>query len=163
MALESVDLLTLLKRVRKPIAEVAVASEVEPKPEPAPEPAVESQSPLPYTGPVAMLGESASELAELRMELFNDEVLIQRMLGLLYRSKKKNPNSGFISILDMEKILSIEREGAAFVMMYMKTQKVIEMDDKSRMAITVPGIIYLRSVLGIQGAPTVATVADPES
>jgi len=110
-----------------------------------------------------MLGESASELAELRMELFNDEVLIQRMLGLLYRSKKKNPNGGFISILDMEKILSIEREGAAFVMMYMKTQKVIEMDDKSRMAITVPGIIYLRSVLGIQGAPTVATVDDPES
>ena len=54
----------------------------------------------------------------------------------------------------MERTLNIEREGATFVMSYMKTQKVIEMDDKSRMAITVPGIDYLRGVIGLHAATT---------
>ena len=159
MALESVDLLTLLKRVRKPAGEVDV------EPETVKEVAV-AQGPVEMAAEAKLAPtrqESMADLADLRAELFNDEVLIQRILGMLYRAKKKNPNSGYISILDMEKILNIEREGGAFVMMYMKTQKVIEMDDKSRMAITVPGIIYLRSVLGIQGTPTVAIADDPES
>ena len=63
----------------------------------------------------------------------------------------------------MERILNIEREGATFVMAYMKTHRLIEMDDKSRMAITVPGIDYLRRVLGIHHAPSqTAPAADPE-
>ena len=100
------------------------------------------------------------ELADLRDELLSDEVLIQRILGLLYRCKKENPNGGYISILDMERLLNIEREGASFVMSYMKTLKIIEMDDKSRMAITVPGIDYLRGVLGLRTA--VSTSSSPE-
>ncbi|HEU0123432.1 MAG TPA: hypothetical protein VFQ91_23080 [Bryobacteraceae bacterium] len=141
MALESVDLLSLLKRARKTGAApesaeaetpgIAAAAEANPDAVP---PQVHAEE----------------ELADLRAELVNDEVLIQRILGLLYRHKKKNPNGGYISILDMERTLQIEREGATFVMSYMKTQKVIEMDDKSRMAITVPGIDYLRRVLGVQ-------------
>jgi hypothetical protein len=151
MALESVDLLSLLKRARKSAAQEslpagAVAVEERP-PAPAEAPA-EPSAPAPTT---VKLQEEV-ELAHLRAELLGDEVLIQRILGLLYRCKKKNPNGGFISILDMEKTLGIEREGATFVMGYMKTTKIIEMDDKSRMAITVPGIDYLRGVLGLQAA-----------
>ena len=147
MALESVDLLALLKRARKPAGEydaphedgergesvVAVAAE-----------AVAANPAAPAAEPDASV-----RIDELRDELSGDEVLLQRILGLLYRCKKKNPNGGYMSILDMERTLGLEREGASFVMSYMKTQKVIEMDDKSRMAITVPGINYLRTVLGV--------------
>ena len=150
MALESVDLLSLLKRARKSTSEPEHSSAIEleadaPVPERNKEP-LKAVTPPP---PVAKIQEEEEELADLRAELFGDEVLIQRILGLLYRCKKTNPSGGFLSILDMEKMLKIEREGAAFVMSYMKTQKIIEMDDKSRMAITVPGIVYLRSVLGL--------------
>jgi hypothetical protein len=144
MALESVDLLSLLKRVRKPMAEAEAES------------VVSTALHAPEPRPIAKIDEQEEELADLRAELFGDEVLIQRILGLLYRCKKKNPNSGYLSILDMERILKVEREGASFVMSYMKTQKIIEMDDKSRMAITVPGIIYLRSVLGLHAGPSAA-------
>lgn len=150
MALESVELLSLLKRARKSTADTVhamdvVVAEAEHRAEPHPDSRKAAISPP----PVAKIQEEEEELADLRAELFADEVLLQRILGRLYRCKKKNPGSGFLSILDMEKILCIEREGAAFVMSYMKTQKIIEMDDKSRMAITVPGIVYLRSVLGL--------------
>ena len=161
MALESVDLLSLLKRARKPVAVAGPAEETV-------EPVATPPSPA---HPMAKLEEQEEELADLRAELFGDEVLIQRILGLLYRCKKKNPNSGFLSILDMERTLKIEREAASFVMSYMKTQKIIEMDDKSRMAITVPGILYLRSVLGLHAglaiaptlAPDTAAESDPEA
>jgi hypothetical protein len=152
MALESVDLLSLLKRARKAAANDAIHEQPV---------AVEERPLAPYVDSAPTVAPSTSqivkpqeeeELADLRAELLSDEVLIQRMLGLLYRCKKKNPNGGFISILDMEKALGIEREGASFVMSYMKTTKIIEMDDKSRMAITVPGIDYLRGVLGLQAA-----------
>lgn len=151
MALDSVDLISLLKRVRRPVTEPARV-----------ELALDSTDPVPPKPiPLAKIEEQEEELADLRAELFGDEVLIQRILGLLYRCKKKNPNSGFISILEMEKILKVGREGASFVMSYMKTQKVIEMDDKSRMSITVPGIIYLRSVLGLHDGPAAAPSLPP--
>ena len=158
MALESVDLLSLLKRARRPAETDAVltkpsaaelAAAVEARPAPPPPPAI----------PGGIKAQEKEELDDLRAELYLDELLIQRILGLLYRCKKKNPNSGFLSILDMERILGIEREGASFVMAYMKTTKIIEMDDKSRMAITVPGIDYLRSLLGLQKAS--ANQAEP--
>ena len=166
MALESVDLLSLLKRARSTsharaaaesaAAEAAAATASLAATATAVAEAQEAATPSPEAAkPVtpAVVGvQEEAELAELRAELLADEVLIQRMLGLLYRCKKKNPHGGFISILDMEKQLGVEREGASFVMSYMKTTKVIEMDDKSRMAITVPGIDYLRGVLGLQSA-----------
>jgi hypothetical protein len=162
MALESVDLLSLLKRARKSSAEpVHATGGVVVKSEHRVEPHLESRQPAIAPPPVAKIREEEEELADLRAELFADEVLLQRILGLLYRCKKKNPGGGFLSILDMEKILCIEREGAAFVMAYMKTQKVIEMDDKSRMAITVPGIVYLRSVLGLGSGANQGAELDP--
>jgi hypothetical protein len=169
MALESVDLLALLKRARKPAGEYdAPHEEAEGELHPplaapaAMAPTVMSREAM--QSAVAVATPTAAEISaaaqrngteesvdidDLRDELSADEVLLQRILGLLYRKKKSNPNAGYISILDMERILGLEREGASFVMSYMKTQKVIEMDDKSRMAITVPGINYLRAVLGV--------------
>ena len=176
MALESVDLLSLLKRARstthaRAAAETAAAEAASATASlAATATAVASEQNIP-DAPAAPVRTTAqpgvgmqeeAELADLRAELLADEVLIQRILGLLYRRKKLNPNGGFISILDMEKHLGVEREGATFVMSYMKTTKVIEMDDKSRMAITVPGIDYLRSVLGLQAASSSSTETEPE-
>ena len=171
MALESVDILTLLKRARKSVAEHAGhAREVEPE-TPQESDSGESKDaqgakpPAKPHPPVPQIDEQA-ELEFIRTELYSDEVLIQRILGMLYRQKKENPFSGFISILDMERNLGLERESATFVMSYMKTHHVIEMDDKSRMSITVPGIDYLRKVFGIHASPTLDSVhqeSTPES
>lgn len=180
MALESVDLLSLLKRARtttsaRATAESAVATAAAEAATSAAslaatataiakEQAASVTPPPPRNGPetAAFRAQEEEELSNLRAELLADEVLIQRILGLLYRCKKKNPNGGFISILDMERQLGVEREGATFVMSYMKTTKVIEMDDKSRMAITVPGIDYLRGVLGLQSSPEPDKHSEPE-
>ena len=158
MAIESVDILTLLKRARKSVAQHAEA-ETAPHQEPASaeatEPAVAKPPAKPHP-PAPQIDEQA-ELEFIRSELYGDEVLLQRILGMLYRQKKENPFSGFISILDMERILGLEREGATFIMSYMKTHRLIEMDDKSRMSITVPGTDYLRKVFGIHASPTIDT------
>lgn len=172
MAIESVDLMKLLNRARKVT------------PEPVAQPATETSDPV--ANAMAALAEAQAEvrlpaaeppvasspqesttsdrdLANLRAELESDETLLRRILGMLYRSKKENPNGGAISILVMEKVLGLEREGAAFVMMYMKSKKVIEMDDKSRLSITVSGIDYLRGVFALRGdGPAGDGEADPE-
>lgn len=151
MALESADIANLLRKVRS--ASVA-AAEV-----PTIDPAELEPAPKPIAPRTVAVQPEESDLADLHAELRADEVLIERILGLLYRAKKRNPNGGAVSILDMEKQLGIEREGAAFVMAYMKSTKVVEMDDKSRLSITVPGIDYLRRSLGID---TMATHAVEE-
>ena len=167
MSLETGDLISLLKRARQSAAAATAAAAPTPfpvpsAPEPTPKPpaavVVEEPPPAPIAQPVhpptaAELAVEAEELASLHIDLYADEIFLQRILGLLYRCKRRNPNGGFISILDMERTLNVEREGATFVMSYMKTHRLIEMDDKSRMAITVPGIDYLRRVLGIASAP----------
>ncbi|MBM3764736.1 MAG: hypothetical protein FJW32_05030 [Acidobacteria bacterium] len=155
MAIETADLASLIRKVRdaqaKPTPEpekpVPSKSAKESKPraqapasEPSPETKPDAQAPAP---------EPAVDIQDLHAELHADELLLERILGLLYRAKKRNPLSGAVSILDMEKALGLEREAATFVMDYMKSTKVIQMDDKSRMSITVIGIDYLRRSLGV--------------
>ncbi|MBM3783583.1 MAG: hypothetical protein FJW30_04440 [Acidobacteria bacterium] len=134
MAMESSDISNLLRKARD-------AAMVPKSQDPAPE------APAPQTLTPEVEGET--DLLDLHAELRSDEVMLERILGLLYRAKKKNPNGGAVSILEMERQLGLEREGATFVMAYMKSTKIIEMDDKSRMSITVPGIDYLRRSLGV--------------
>ena len=172
MSLETGDLISLLKRARQSAAAATAAAAPTLEPEPVtPQPAAQEppsapippapHAPLPPT--VAELAAEADELARIHADLYADEIFLQRILGLLYRRKRLSPNAGFISILDMERILNVEREGATFVMAYMKTHRLIEMDDKSRMAITVPGIDYLRRVLGIHNGPSqVHPAPEPE-
>lgn len=137
MAIETADLASLIRKVRD--------AQVKPAPEPTPlQPPAE-----PPTAAAAPEPAPAVDLLDLHAELHADEVLLERILGLLYRAKKRNPIGGYISILDMEKQLGLEREAATFVMDYMKSTKIIQMDDKSRMSITVPGIDYLRRSLGV--------------
>lgn len=161
MSLETVDLLSVLRRARKSPAVPPVESgAVE---QPAATPPADVAATLP---PVFVKAKESTELADIHAELYSDEMLMRRILGLLYRSKKRNPNSGYVSILDMEKILNVEREGATFIMSYMKTQKVMEMDDKSRMAITVTGINYLRGVFGVHAnslPPIPAPITETDS
>ncbi len=151
MAIETADLASLIRKVR----------DAQGKPAPTPEPLREPPASNP-TEPVKLqrnepLAEPAVDLLDLHAELHADEVLLERILGLLYRAKKKNPLSGAISILDMEKSLGLEREAATFVMDYMKSTKIIQMDDKSRMSITVAGIDYLRRSLGVAKVATSET------
>jgi len=140
MAIETADLASLIRKVRD--AQTKPAPEPEPPApsKPAKEPKARAQAPVP---------EPAVDIQDLHAELHADELLLERILGLLYRAKKRNPLSGAVSILDMEKALGLEREAATFVMDYMKSTKVIQMDDKSRMSITVIGIDYLRRSLGV--------------
>ena len=171
MSLETGDLISLLKRARQSAAAATAAAAPTLEPEPVtPQPAAQEppsapippapHAPLPPT--VAELAAEADELARIHADLYADEIFLQRILGLLYRRKRENPNAGFISILDMERILNVESEGATFVMAYMKSHRLIEMDDKSRMAITVPGIDYLRRVLGIHHVPSQPAQPAPE-
>lgn len=164
MALESVDILTLLKRARKSVAQHGEHETAPSEEHASADPSAEADA-KPHAKPhppVPQIDEQA-ELEFIRTELYGDEVLLQRILGMLYRQKKENPFSGFISILDMERILGLEREGGTFIMAYMKTHRLIEMDDKSRLAITVPGTDYLRKVFGIHASPTLDPVhQEPE-
>lgn len=148
MAIETADLASLIRKVRD--AQVKPAPEPEPLKPPDPQPAPTSR-PQPLAPPTP---EPVVDLLDLHAELHADEVLLERILGLLYRAKKRNPIGGAVSILDMEKSLGLEREAATFVMDYMKSTKIIQMDDKSRMTITVPGIDYLRRSLGVAKVAT---------
>ncbi|MBM3758108.1 MAG: hypothetical protein FJW38_29540 [Acidobacteria bacterium] len=144
MAIETADLASLIRKVRDAHAKPAPEPEPLDPPKSAKEPKPRAQTPAP---------EPAVDIQDLHAELHADELLLERILGLLYRAKKRNPLSGAVSILDMEKALGLEREAATFVMDYMKSTKVIQMDDKSRMSITVIGIDYLRRSLGVAKVP----------
>jgi hypothetical protein len=143
MAMESVDLLSMLNRLRRPVEEVETAEKPEiakQTPEPEVKPVIVAPAPIP---------ESAASLSSLERELRDDDLMLQRILGLLYRAKKKNPNGGAVSILDIERALGLEREEGAFIMYYMKSLRLVQPDDKSRLLITVSGINYLRQVLKV--------------
>lgn len=91
--------------------------------------------------------EERYDILSILKEIEADEELLMRILGMLYRAKKKNPNAGAISIIDMEKQLGLARESGTFVINYMKARKLIETNDKSANMITVEGIEYLRNKL----------------
>jgi hypothetical protein len=158
MSAATSDLSSLLERLRAPkpnatsgnssaAVSVDVAAVVE-------SPSVEAE--VATAAAVAAAGETAAEpavdaeadLQSLLAILQEDEVLLRRMLGYLYRSRKENPSTGgFVSIIILEKAMGLEREGGTFILNYMKSCRMIEADDKSRYSITVAGIGYLRDAL----------------
>lgn len=129
--------------------------------QPAPVAAAPVQAPLPAealppveaavvaasAGAAPPVEEERYDILSILKEIEADEELLMRILGMLYRAKKKNPNAGAISIIDMEKQLGLARESGAFVINYMKARKLIETNDKSANMITVEGIEYLRNKL----------------
>jgi hypothetical protein len=129
----------MLNRVRKPDASKHETPAADPPPapaEPAHPPAVEEAA-----------ASEATDIGSILEEIVRDEELMTRILGVLYRAKKKNPHGGAVAIMPMEKELGIARESASFVLNYMKTKHLIEADDKSRNLITVEGIDFLRARL----------------
>jgi hypothetical protein len=140
MSVSTNDLLSMLNRVRKPDAPAA------PSAAPAPAAAVaEAEHSAPGAGGDD-LGEP-TDIGTILAEIHRDEELMTRILGILYRAKKRSPNGGAVAIMPMERELGIARESATFVLNYMKTKHLIEADDKSRNLITVEGIDFLRERL----------------
>lgn len=86
----------------------------------------------------------ALDLDELGREILHDLEIELKILGMLYREKKREPDIGAIFVADMAKILGVSREALAFPITYLKMSKHIESDDRSRVLITVSGIEYLR-------------------
>jgi hypothetical protein len=95
-----------------------------------------------------MMANDATDVHSILVEIDNDTELMTRILGVLYRAKKKSPNGGAVAIIPMERDLGIPRESSTFVLNYMKSKHYIEADDKSRNLITVEGIDFLRAQLG---------------
>jgi hypothetical protein len=141
MSVSTNDLMSMLSRVRKPDAAAAPPSGPA-----APTPvAVEAEHSAPGAGGDD-LGEP-TDIGTILAEIHRDEELMTRILGILYRAKKRAPNGGAVAIMPMERELGIARESATFVLNYMKTKRLIESDDKSRNLITVEGVDFLRERL----------------
>ena len=174
MSVTTSDLKSMMSRVRKPDAVAAPAAlakppappshlapppphEGPPKPPPTAAPVPADAAPLqPAAVPVEAVtaseevteeAEESTDIGSILGEIMRDEELMTRILGILYRAKKKDPNGGAVAIMPMEKELGIARESATFVLNYMKTKHIIEADDKSRNIITVEGIDFLRARL----------------
>lgn len=86
----------------------------------------------------------------LQRELWADEVLLQRILGLLYLAKKHNTITAALSVLDIERALGLPRETGTFVFSYMKTKNFLVADDKSKFSITTTGVDYLRTTFKVE-------------
>lgn len=145
MSVTATDLKSMLNKVRK--ADLPPPA-TEPDPVPAKaSPASEPQADRPGTSSPSDEDDGSYAVEAILEEINRDEELLLRILGLLYRAKKRSPNSGAVSIIPMEKKLGLERESATFVINYMKARKLIETNDKSANMITVDGIEYLRAKL----------------
>ena len=153
MSVSSNDLKSMLSRVR---GAEGLAQPPKPKqppaPLPPPEEATGSGGAAASAAATAVAEESAetlesesTDIGTILSEIMEDEELMTRILGILYRAKKKTPHGGAVAIIPMERELGIERESATFVLNYMKTKRYIETDDKSRNIITVVGIDFLRA------------------
>ncbi len=156
MSVTSHDLKSMLSRVRKPDADAPSFQPKSPAPPPppvaaVPVPAVAAVGPTAAVEATPTATETAeagpSEAGSVFDEIARDEQLLLGILGILYRAKKKNPLSGAVAIMPMERELGIARESATFVLNYMKTKHYIEADDQSRNVITVEGIDLLRTRL----------------
>lgn len=154
MSVSATDLKSMLSKVRKAdtpatpapaAAPAAVAVAAAARPVPA-----ETESAADSAGRQRVPGaapEGVLDTASIINEIISDDEMILRILGMLYRAKKMHPNGGAVGIIEMEKSLGIEREGATFVINFMKAKRLIETDDKSRNMITVEGIEYVRNKL----------------
>lgn len=149
MSVSTNDLKSMLSKVRKADAPAPPAREKQPDPTaPASTPEPAAAAPAPAAAPEEATEEvQSNDIGSILDEIVRDEELITRILGVLYRAKKKSPNGGAVAIMPMEKELGIPRESATFVLNYMKTKHFIEADDKSRNMITVDGIDFLRTRL----------------
>ena len=145
MSVTAHDLKSMMNKVRR----VDPPSPPLNQPPSAPPPAPRTEEPAPQAAAVddTPVAAESTDIGSILEEIVRDEELMTRILGVLYRAKKKSPNGGAIAIIPMEKELGIARESATFVLNYLKTKRLIETDDKSRNIITVEGVDFLRAEL----------------
>jgi curved DNA-binding protein CbpA len=70
----------------------------------------------------------------------DDQRIFKGVLSLLYAARRKNPESGGLGSLDLEKLIGVPREHLEFPLWYLKQRGWIETLDTGQRAITVDGI-----------------------
>jgi len=74
-----------------------------------------------------------------------DQRIFHGVLSLLYVARRKDPDSGGLGVLNLEKMLGVPREHLEFPMWYLKKRGWIEILDTGERAITVDGIDKLNT------------------
>ncbi|TFG63354.1 MAG: molecular chaperone DnaJ [Gemmatimonadales bacterium] len=69
-----------------------------------------------------------------------DQRIFHGVLSLLYVARRKNPDSGGLGVIHLEKMLGVPREHLEFPMWYLKKSGWIEILDTGERAITIDGI-----------------------
>ncbi len=75
----------------------------------------------------------------------DDQRIFHGVLSLLYVARRKNPESGGLGVVHLEKMLGVPREHLEFPMWYLKKRGWIEILDTGERAITVDGIDKLNT------------------
>ena len=74
-----------------------------------------------------------------------DQRIFHGVLSLLYVARRKNPDTGGLGLVHLEKMLGIPREHLEFPMWYLKKHGWIEILDTGERAITIEGIDKLHT------------------
>ena len=69
-----------------------------------------------------------------------DRRIFRGVLALLYAARRKNPQSGGLGAVDLERMLGVPREHLEFPNWYLKKKGWVEVLDSGQFAITVEGI-----------------------
>ena len=69
-----------------------------------------------------------------------DQQIFRGVLSLLYAARRKNPRSGGLGSVDLERMLGVPREHLEFPNWYLKKKGWVEVLDSGQFAITVEGI-----------------------
>jgi curved DNA-binding protein CbpA len=69
-----------------------------------------------------------------------DRRIFRSILSVLYAARRKNPMSGGMGSIDLEKILGVPREHLEFPSWYLKKKGWVEVLDSGQYAITIDGI-----------------------
>ena len=69
-----------------------------------------------------------------------DRRIFRGVLALLYAARRKNPRSGGLGAVDLERMLGVPREHLEFPNWYLKKKGWVEVLDSGQFAITVEGI-----------------------
>lgn len=69
-----------------------------------------------------------------------DRRIFRGVLALLYAARRKNPRSGGLGAVDLERMLGVPREHLEFPSWYLKKKGWVEVLDSGQFAITVEGI-----------------------
>jgi curved DNA-binding protein len=91
------------------------------------------------------------EIFELQDFIDGTEGEINRRLGvlsILYHRRRRNEGSPTMTLLDLERRMSLPREYLDFTLWYLRTKGYVKAEDNSDYSLTTAGVDYLESVSG---------------